>query len=372
MGTYRRNKKKFARKYCTIQFYECIGLNSKGQGIVNFNNKKFNVNELLPGEKSRLLIYYEEQNSGEARAIELLNESPLRSLPLGHPKFKLGTYHIPHMTDEAQDNWKQERVNNLFNYKSNKIKVGKRKNYRNKIVLNDGGFFPPGRGRRRKVTPTKEQWDLMDVDFSKYSQTQGNIIIRRLDKEIYGSPGDDISTTHTLLDKKFIINLNSFYQVNNEMAKMAYEDIISHVNKNDIVYDLFGGAGIISIHISHKAKKVYSVEINKDSHKDALKNIEINNIKNIELICEDANKWIINNKNANVIIIDPTRSGISKESSNAINLSKIKKIIYLSCNIETQKRDIDLLNNYKIIEIQPYDFFPQTYHIENLIILKLK
>ena len=373
MGSRRRKRRKFPRRYTTIEYYECIGYNNKGQGIINFKNKPFNVDELLLGEKARVIVYFEEEESGEARAVDIKNPSPDRVLPLGHPKFSLGSYHIPHMSEKAQDAWKQSRVEDLFNLKADPIKVGKRVNYRNKVVLHDGGFFPPGRGRRFAVIPTSEQWDLMEIDFAKYSNTQGDIIIRRLDDEISGKPGEQLFANHTMLGKKFIVNLNSFYQVNSEMAEVAYKDIIAEIPENAIVYDLFGGAATIGIHVSDKAKYVYSVEINKDSHKDALQNIKINNIKNVEAICDDANLWVRNNsKNADVVIFDPARSGLAEESARAINESNVEKILYLSCNIETQKRDIDLLTNYKIDRVQPYDFFPQTYHIENLIILTKK
>ena len=373
MGSRRRNKKRYPRRYCTIEFLKCIGLNDRGQGIVMFNDKEFYVDELLEGESARIIVFFEGNDHGEARAIELENESKDRVLPLGHPKFSIGSYHIPHMSDKAQDTWKQMRVEKTFNFKAKPIKVGKRTNYRNKVVLHDGGFFPPGKGRRFSVVPTKEQWDLMEIDFEKYKDTKGDIIIRRLDEEISGKPGDQIYASHTMLGKKFKVNLNSFYQVNDEMAEIAYKDIISFIDKDSIVYDLFGGAATIAIHASDIAKHIYSVEINKESHQDALNNIKINNIKNVDAILGDANLWVKNNdKNADVIVVDPARSGLSEDSVRAMNESKVKRIIYLSCNIETQKRDIDGLTNYKISHMQPYDFFPQTFHIENLVVLDIK
>ncbi|MCK5806771.1 MAG: class I SAM-dependent RNA methyltransferase [Mycoplasmataceae bacterium] len=373
MGSRRRNKKRFPRRYCTVDFYECKKLNERGKGVVLFRNKVFYVDELLPGEKAILLVYFEDQEHGEARAIKLENESNDRVLPLGHPKFDLGSYQIPHMSDAAQDEFKQNRVNNTFGYNSKKIIVGQRSNYRNKVVLHDGGFYPPGKGRRYSVIPNKEQFDLMDLDFDKYKDTKGDLIIRRLDEEIVGKPGEQLFTTQTVLGKKFTINLNSFYQVNDEMALKAYNHILENINEGDVVYDLFGGAATIGIIVSDKASKVYSVEINKNSHDDAVKNIETNKADNVEAILGDANAWVRNNsKKADVVIFDPSRSGLSEESVASINDSGVNKIIYLSCNIETQARDIAGFKNYNIVEMQPYDFFPQTFHIENLIILEKK
>lgn len=373
MGKRKRNKKRFPRRYCPLQSFECIGLNEKGQGLVKYKDKIFTVDEMLPGEIGKIIIFYEDNEGGEARFHLMERKSSIRSLPLNHPKMQLGSYHIPHMTEEAQDEWKQSRVDEMFNYKSLPIKVGSRTNYRNKVVLFNGGFRPSGKGRRYTVTPEPGQFDLMDVDFEKYKDFPGNLIIRRLDEEMVGYPGENKSVMHTMLGKKFSVGINSFYQVNNEMAEAAYNDIISEINEGDVVYDLFGGAATIAIHIADKASKVYSVELNKDSHKDALKNIKINKINNVEAILGDANAWVVNNHNkADVVIFDPARSGLSKESAEAINNSNISKIVYLSCNIDSQKRDIEKFTNYKIHKIQPYDFFPQTYHIENLIILHKK
>lgn len=365
-----RNKKRYPKRYCTMDFLKCIGYEETGKGIVMFNDKPFYVDELIEGEEARILVYLEEDDHGTARAVQIKEWSPKRALPLGHPKFSIGSYQLPHLKDEFQDEWKQNQVEKLFG-KVKPIIVGKRTYYRNKVQLHNGGFMSPGKGRLREVVPT--EFDLMEIDFKKYEGTTGDIIIRRLDTEIEGRPGEKLYTTHTLLGKKFRVGLNSFYQVNNEMMEKAYSEIISWVPESGVVFDLFGGAATIGIHVSDKAKIVYSVEWSKDTHEDAKANILLNGIKNVIAICGDANAFATNKEiKADVIIVDPARAGLSEESAKAINESGAKRIIYLSCNIQTQKRDVDLMTNYNIVHIQPYDFFPQTYHIENLIVLDKK
>lgn len=365
----RRRRSRHPKKYCSIQYLKCIGYTKQGKGIVNFKGKPFHVDELIEGESAQILVYYEEDDFGTARAIKLKNPSHKRALPLGHWKFSLGSYQIPHLKDEYQDEFKQNQVNALFE-QAMPIKVGKRTFYRNKVSLTNGGFMPPGRGRRYSIVP--EEFDLMKLDFSKYPQDKVTIV-RRLDTEIFGKPGTKIFTHDQMLGKKFQVGLDSFYQVNSQMAKIAYEDILSFIPDQKVIFDLFGGAATIGIIVSDKAKKVYSVEINKDSHQDALTNIKLNNIKNVEAILGDANDFVIKSKvRPEVIIVDPARAGLPSESVAAINKSKAELVIYLSCNIETQARDVKALDNYKIIHVQPYDFFPQTYHIENLVVMKLK
>lgn len=373
MGRLRRARAKYPKKYCPIDPVECFETNEKGQCIVLWNDKTYTVDEMIPGELANIIIYYEEEKTGDGRAINLIKKSPDRALELGHPKMKLGSYHLAHLKDEAQDAWKQAQVEKVFGTKALPIKVGSRTNYRNKVVIHDGGFMPSGRNRKQAVTPAPGVFDLMDIDFEKYKDRKGDTIIRRLDTEIVGRPGENISTTHSIMGKTFNVNLNSFYQVNNEMMEKAYTEMISFVPEDSIVFDLFSGAATIGIHVSDKAKEVYSVEINKDSHEDALKNIELNNVKNVFAICGDANAFAVQSKiKPDVIIVDPARSGLNEISVKAINESGAKRIIYLSCNINSQVIDVNGLTNYEIIHIQPYDFFPQTYHIENLVVLAKK
>ena len=255
----RRRRGRHPKKYCTLDFLKCIGYTKQGKGIVMFKDKPFHVDELIEGEEARILVYYEEDDFGTARAIQLKEESPKRALPLGHWKFSLGSYQIPHLKDEYQDEFKQKRVEELFG-PAKPIKVGKRTNYRNKASLTDGGFMPPGRGRMRPIQP--KEFDLMEIDFSKYENDKGVTIIRNLKTSIEGRPGTKIHAEDEVLGKKFKVGLDSFYQVNSEMAELAYAEIISFVPEGSVVFDLFGGAATIGIHVSDKAKKVYSVEIN--------------------------------------------------------------------------------------------------------------
>ncbi len=373
MGRLRRARARYPKNYCPIDALECLATNEKGQCVVNWNKKVYTVDEMIVGELANIIVYYEEEKTGDARAIKLVLPSPVRALPLAHPKMKLGSYHLAHMTEAAQDAWKQAQVESVFGQATKPIKVGQRTNYRNKVVLHDGGFMPSGRNRKQAIIPEPGAFDLMEIDFAKYKDIQGDWIIRRLDKEIAGRPGDEQNTTHSVMGKKFSVNLNSFYQVNNEMTEKAYTEMIGFVPEGSIVFDLFAGAATIGIHVADKAKEVYAVEINKSSHKDALKNIALNNVANVHAILGDANAFIATSQvRPDVIIVDPARSGLMPESVVAMNNSSAKTIIYLSCNIFTQINDIKGLTNYALKHIQPYDFFPQTYHIENLVVLEKK
>lgn len=365
------NRKRFPSRYCYNDFLTCHALNYKGQGIVYFHNKPFYIDELLPGELAKIIVYHEEKKFGNGRAIKLKKTSPNRALPLGHWKFKYGGYNIPHMDEAFQDKWKTNTVQKIFGSTANQIIVGKRKYYRNKVVLHDGQFLPPGPYRGLKVEP--DQFDLIKLDWTKYKNTIGNLIIRQLKTTIAGPPGANLYCFDELDNKKIRVNLNSFYQVNSEMALCAYQTIKQFIPTNARVLDMFSGIGTIAIYISDITRQVTAVEINHQSHDDAVYNIKLNNIKNITAVLANANQYLNHNHtNYDVIIFDPGRAGVADKTLKLVNDSDIELIIYLSCNIYTQKPNIDILTNYQVIFIQPFDFFPQTYHIENLVVLKHK
>ena len=182
----------------------------------------------------------------------------------------------------------------------------------------------------------------------------------------------------TLCDKTFIISPQSFYQINPVQTKKLYEKAIelAQLNGTQTVLDAYCGVGTIGICACDKAKKVYAVESVKDAIIDAKKNAKINRISNIDFVCADAKDYIETLKNENVNIdvafVDPPRAGCSKEFLNSVIDMQIKTLVYISCNIETQSRDLHLLkqNGYKVEHIQPVDMFPHTNHIECIALIK--
>lgn len=181
-------------------------------------------------------------------------------------------------------------------------------------------------------------------------------------------------------DYYFRISPLSFYQVNPVQAEALYNIAIEGLNitKQDVVFDLYCGIGTISIFASKYAKKVYGVEIVEQAIKDAKWNSEFNKIENTKFIAGDTEKVIddlINNKKIipNIVIVDPPRKGLDRNTINNIIKIHPKKIAYISCNPATLVRDLAYLEDmYKIEMIQPVDMFPWTSHSEVISVLKLK
>ena len=180
----------------------------------------------------------------------------------------------------------------------------------------------------------------------------------------------------------FRISSNSFFQTNTLQAEKLYQTAVDFAGfeGNEIVYDLYSGAGTIPIYISKLVKEIYGFESVDPAIEDAKINIELNSITNFYPNLCDLNKSFLpalgekNIPKPDIIIADPPRSGMNPKTVKDILELKPPKVVYISCNPSTQARDIKLLcdDGYKLIKLQPVDMFPHTYHIENVALLTLQ
>jgi 23S rRNA (uracil1939-C5)-methyltransferase len=179
---------------------------------------------------------------------------------------------------------------------------------------------------------------------------------------------------------KFKISAKSFYQTNSLQAYNLYKIVrdFADLNGNEIVYDLYTGTGTIANFMARGAKKVIGIEYVEDSIKDAHENAKSNNITNTVFFAGDMkdvlnDEFLNTNERPDVIITDPPRAGMHENVVKVILNARPEKIVYVSCNPSTQARDLALMQeDYKIIKIQPVDMFPQTAHVENVVLLMRK
>ncbi|MDD8048128.1 MAG: 23S rRNA (uracil(1939)-C(5))-methyltransferase RlmD [Thomasclavelia sp.] len=201
-----------------------------------------------------------------------------------------------------------------------------------------------------------------------------NVILGDKEKIVYGAG----YIYDYLLDNKYQISLKSFYQINPVQVEHLYQTAIdfANLNKDDVVLDAHCGIGTISLSLAKYVKKVYGVEIVKEAIDDANINANLNDINNVEFVCDDAGKYMIklleDGVKLDVVFVDPPRKGCSKEFLEYLVKANPKKLVYISCDVATQARDIDILQNegYHVEKVQPVDMFPQTSHVENAILLK--
>ena len=170
----------------------------------------------------------------------------------------------------------------------------------------------------------------------------------------------------------FRISPNSFYQVNPKQTEALYEKAIScaKLTGKECVIDAYCGTGTIGIIASKKAKKVIGVELNKDAIRDAITNAKRNEVKNIQFFNADAGKFVVEmaqkGEKADVVIMDPPRTGSDEAFLSSIVKLNPKKVVYVSCGPDTLARDAKYLtkHGYKLAECTPYDMFPMTNHTE--------
>ncbi|GAB4179610.1 MAG: 23S rRNA (uracil(1939)-C(5))-methyltransferase RlmD [Calditrichia bacterium] len=175
---------------------------------------------------------------------------------------------------------------------------------------------------------------------------------------------------------KFRISPNSFFQTNSRQALQMYTLVkeLAGLTGKEIVWDLYGGTGTIGIFISAGAGKVTSIELIEAASLDGVENAKLNGITNIEFVTGDMRDLIYSiDETPDVVITDPPRDGMHPKVVKALLEKEPKRIVYVSCNPATLARDLaQLKEKYDILRVQPVDMFPQTYHIETVLLLERK
>jgi len=177
-------------------------------------------------------------------------------------------------------------------------------------------------------------------------------------------------------DLKFRLSPNSFYQVNPiqmmNLYKVAME--FANISMTDTVMDCYSGIGTLSLIAAKQAKEVIAIESNINSVKDALYNKKANEINNVNFQLSEVENYLYDyEKPIDILIMDPARDGASQKFIDAIKKLKPAKIVYISCSVETQVRDLFMLDDlYKVERVQPVDMFSYTSHVETCVLLERK
>jgi len=177
-------------------------------------------------------------------------------------------------------------------------------------------------------------------------------------------------------NKKYYLSIDSFFQINKTLTEKLYNEVkeIVKETKPNKVLDLYCGTGTIGIYISEYVKEVIGIDYSKSSIKNANQNKELNNTDNIKFICNKVENVIDSFTNdIDLIIVDPPRAGLDKNTIKNIKRINPDKLIYISCDPTTLVRDLNLLNEeYNVKFIKPYNMFPRTYHVESIVLMTKK
>lgn len=202
---------------------------------------------------------------------------------------------------------------------------------------------------------------------------KNSMVLGKKETVLYG-PG---YITDTLCGHTFRISANSFYQVNSEQTEVLYKTAVEFagITKKDTVIDAYCGIGTIALMAADYAGKVIGVEVNAQAVKDARDNARRNNCTNVEFVCQDAGMFMRAQAKKGtapqVVIMDPPRAGSDDAFLSALVTMAPERVVYISCNPETQARDLKKLvaKGYKVEVIQPVDMFPGTRHVETVCLL---
>lgn len=206
------------------------------------------------------------------------------------------------------------------------------------------------------------------------NRKNSNVILGDKTKTIWGSD----TITDILLGKGFVISPNSFYQVNHDQCEKLYSKAAEYADLtgNEVLVDLYCGAGTIGLTMADRVQKLFGVEIVPQAIENAKINAKQNNIDNAEFFCGDAYDLAKELEDRgikpDVVILDPPRKGCQTELFDVIKNMNPKRIVYVSCDSATLARDLEILESkgYKTKEVTPLDMFPRTPHVEAVALIE--
>ena len=404
-------------------FYDCVvdRLNHQGKGICVVDGRVVFVSDCLPGEHVKIKIDHVSKKFVSGIVIDRLSDSSSR-VDVKCPYYSFcGGCDIMHMSYSFQHDFKFNKVKDIIkkfvheDIKINEVSYDHQFYYRNKATFHvkEGiGFYKDKTydlinidkcmicsNEINNVLGILKKMNLSGIDsvvvrssyydksvmviFSVVGKIDENYLIDSLKdnvssiyiksdkyKLIYGSE----YIADMIGDKKFVISPDSFFQVNTPMAYKLYSKVKEYAGNIDDcnVLDLYCGTGTIGLFVG--GKSLIGVEINESAIHDANINKNLNDISCAKFYCGDSGKVLKKlDKNFDVVIVDPPRSGLSELSINEVISVGSNRVVYVSCDPVTLARDLNIFKEcYDIKEISLFDLFPNTHHVESVCLLKKK
>ena len=368
-----------------------LKLDHQARGIAKINNKVIFIPYSLPNEIVDVEIIENKKNYMLGKIINIVSEHD-RVKPMC-PYFGIcGGCDLQNYPYSKQLEFKYNKVVEIMDKyaKLNKDIINDIVpsidiyNYRNKVTFKYNGSI----GYFKKNSN-----DIVNIDYCHIASfhinrlidvlntldIKDNVVVKSGINDLIIKDGvciNGLDVTYDFGILKYLVGKDSFFQINTKQAINMYNKILDlcDLSINDTVLDLYCGTGSIGLYLAHKCKLVIGVEIVKESIDYAIKNMEINNISNAKFYCGDAGSVLSKlDVLPDIVIVDPPRSGLDALAINNVIKLNSKKIIYVSCDPMTLARDLNILKEYyNIKSITPFDMFPQTYHVECVVLLERK
>lgn len=249
-------------------------------------------------------------------------------------------------------------------FKTNQIMV---------VLVTAGPIFPAKNNFVKALR--KEHPDITTI-VHNINPYQTSLVLGERENVLYGTG----KIEDELCGLTFRISPRSFYQINPVQTEVLYNTAMEYADMSgrEKVIDAYCGIGTIGLVASKRAGEVIGVELNRDAVHDAISNAKRNGIKNVRFFCDDAGEFMLgmarDGERADIVFMDPPRAGSDECFLSSLVTLAPKKIVYISCNPETQQRDLRFLTkrDYKVEKIQPVDMFPHTNHVETVVQLVRK
>lgn len=387
-----------------------------GRGIGYINNKVTFIDKVVPEDIVEVELTKEKKKYNEAKLIKIIKPSPLR-IDAKCPYFsKCGGCQFQNITYENTIKYKKEKIVNIFS--KHKISIFPEVitnispySYRNKITLKVNNYkigfyinkthnlveinkcllanpainasiplikrFNICNGevtircnQNAEILIVINSQDNLNID-TNYLKSKIKLVGIVVNNKTYYGENSLFERMNNLL---FKISYDSFFQVNPFIASQLFQIIGDNIDSSDKVLDLYCGVGTLSLMAAKKAQKVLGIEVVPNAIINALFNARVNDLNNTQFVINDASTAISKIKpDFNKVIVDPPRSGLTKNIIDVLLKIKPDEIIYVSCDPQTLVRDFTLLSSiYEIKKSYILDMFSYTYHIETILILTKK
>lgn len=395
-------------------------MNHQAMGIAKINGKVVFVPKVIIGDIVDIDIVKEYKNYSIGRVNKIIKKSTKR-VDVLCPYYDIcGGCSISAYTYQDELEYKVNNVIDIFkrndiDIKPNIIKSDNRYGYRNKITLQvSNGIIGLYEEDSNKIVDVDKCLLVSDKLNEIIDIIKKNINVNKCSKIVirdtyygvmimfYGSVNseevikyldDKVISIYTYDNKykciygekylyemigeyKYRISPDSFFQVNSRTVNKLYNKVVEYAiedEKKDNLVDLYCGTGTIGIYLSKYFNNIIGIELNKQAVEDAKENARINDVNNIEFYAGDVGKIINDQIKADVIVVDPPRSGLDKRTKDILLKIKANKIVYVSCNPLTLARDIkELESGYDLGDITLVDMFPNTHHVETVCVLERK
>lgn len=251
------------------------------------------------------------------------------------------------------------------------IRVGKTSGQIMVVLVMASPIFP---SKNNFIKALRQKHPEITTIVQNINDQDTSMVLGEREKVLYGKG----YITDTLCGKIFRISSRSFYQINPVQTEKLYQKAIhlAGLTGKERIVDAYCGIGTIGLIAADRVKEVIGIELNEDAIRDAIRNAHANKITNAQFYCEDAGKFMEemadSGETADVVFMDPPRSGSDERFLSSVVKLSPKQIVYISCNPETMARDLAYLtgNGYRAITAWPFDMFPHTSHTEVVACLK--